>query len=250
MASTESTFRPSHDQDHDREREKDDEQDIAPGRRALTRYLSSPHGEGRELPSSISAGLAPTLGDSFHDVRIHDDAKASSMVRSMGAAGFTYGRQIYLTEGASEDTVAHEAAHASQHRGPKPSGPIKFGGESESEDFADRAAASRYVPSMQVNVPVAAPRVRFKGAAGGDADVVAVIAREMGTNKGKAAQMLRNAPGGNRGPIEAAVKKNFSDKDAKELLEKNPSGGKVAPTVANANHAHSETDGKKGQDPG
>src|SRR5262249_46759802 len=139
---------------------------------------------------------------------------------------FTYGRRIYAGRGVDEDTLAHEAAHAAQHRGAQPTGPVAVGGESHSEDFADRAAASRYT-AMDVSVPMAAPRVRFKDTGG--VDVVGVLAKEMGTDEGKAKQMLRNANAEGRSSVEQAVKRNFDAEKAKKIIEDCPAGG-GAPT--------------------
>jgi hypothetical protein len=249
MASSNSTFRSrpdlAADAAADRERDQEEDDVVAPGRLPLTRYLRRPQGEGRPLPAAMADALSGKLGP-LHDVRVHDDARASAMVRSMGAAGFTYGRQIYLREGASQDVLAHEVAHAAQHQGGAPRGPIEIGGESHAEDYADRVAASRYAPDMRIEAPAAAPaRVRFKSV--DDVDVVPLIAKEMGTNKAKAAQMLRKAPSGNRGPVEAAVRQNFSADDAKDLIEKNPSGGGAPPAVNGKEVAASQTADKKGE---
>src|SRR5450432_1833423 len=158
MAATDSSFRPTRDltRENEDEHELDDtfrtrdgtrrydtaereELELAPGRRALTQYLTSSHGNGRALPTSLVSSLGPRLSDALDDVRIYDDARAQKMVRAVGAVGFTYGRKIYLSGDANVDTLAHEAAHAAQHRGPAPTGPVRFGGSDRSEDFADRA---------------------------------------------------------------------------------------------------------------
>src|SRR5450432_2863165 len=128
MAATDSSFRPTRDltRENEDEHELDDtfrtrdgtrrydtaereELELAPGRRALTQYLTSAHGEGRALPASLLRTLGPRLGDALDDVRVHDDARASQAVRSAGAVGFTYGRRIYLADEATADTLAHEA---------------------------------------------------------------------------------------------------------------------------------------------
>src|SRR3569833_946299 len=107
MASINSTFRPDHDVDETRERDDERDDDVALGRRALTRYLTTPHGDGRPLPGSIASPLEATLGQSLADVRVYDDARAARMVRSVNAAGLTYGRRNNHTNDTTTDTLAH-----------------------------------------------------------------------------------------------------------------------------------------------
>jgi len=240
-----SSFRPDHDVDDSREHDDEREDAVAPGRRALTRYLRAPQGEGRPLPTSIAAPLEATLGVSLADVRVYDDARAARMVRSVNAAGLTHGRRIFLADGANADTLAHEAAHAAQHRGGQPA-QVRFGGEAAHEDFADRAAAMRHVPGEQVQVPHAAPAVRFRSENISSDEIVGHIASAMGKDKAKAASMLRKASSEGRGQVEAAVKRNFSVDDAKDLIEKNPPGNAQAPKVKGADAATSQTTGKSG----
>ena len=241
MASTDHTFRPAHEHgelDHD---QADAEPEVAPGRRTLTRYLQSPTG-GSALPDSVAGPMSSTLGDSLGDVRVHNDARAASMVRSMGAQGFTYGRNIYVDGNANDDVLAHEAAHAAQHRGGAPKGKVQFGGDAAHEEYADRAAANRYV-KMPVSVPHAAPRVRFKG--GGDGDTRAFIATQMGNSEAKAAEYLKNATAEGRGMVESIVREKFPKDKADELIKANPASGKVAPKPAGADKAKSDTADKK-----
>jgi len=243
MASINSTFRPDHDVDETRERDAERDDDVALGRRALTRYLTTPHGDGRPLPGSIASSLEATLGQSLADVRVYDDARAARMVRSVNAAGLTYGRRIYLAGGANADTLAHEAAHAAQHRGAQPT-EVRYGGDAAHEEFADRAAAMRHVPGEQVRVPYAAPRVRFRNENISNDEIVGHIASAMGKDKAKAGSMLRKASSEGRSQVEAAVRRNFSVDDAKEIIQANPPGNAAAPKVKGADAATSQTTGK------
>ncbi len=247
MASSTSNFRQGGLEDAGREQASDPDDQVAPGRQTLTRYLTGPQDGGHALPQSITGTLGPRLGG-LDDVRVHDDAKASSMVRSMGAAAFTYGRNIY-SDGANTDTLAHEAAHAAQHRGPAPTGPVQFGGDASHEAFADQAAAARYAPSMQLAVPTAAPRVRLRENNVSDADVIGALVAAINKDKGKAGQMLRDAADADaRGKIEAAVKQAFPEKDdAKDLIEKNPMAGKPAPAIKGADEAQNQGKGGDGK---
>ena len=218
----------------------------APGRQTRTQYLAAPPG-GRPLPESITRTLGPKLGP-LDDVRVYDDAQAAAMVRTMGAQAFTHGRNIFLAPGANEDTLAHEAAHAAQHHGPPPTGPADVAADGGHEDFADRAAAARYAPGMDLAAPKAAPGIRKRETNVSDGDVVAILAKEINKDKTKAATMLRNASDGQaRGKIEAAVKQAFPDKDdAKNLIEQNPAGGGAVPVVKGADEAASQGKGKGG----
>lgn len=243
MASTNSTFRPGHELDETRERDDEHDDDVAVGRRALTRYLTTPHGDGRPLPSSMASSLGETLGQSLTDVRVHDDARAARMVRSVNAVGLTHGRHIYLAPGATADTLAHEAAHAAQHEGPQPT-TVRYGDDAAHEDFADRAAAMRHVGGAQVQVPHAAARVRFRGENLSNDEIVGHIAKAMGTDKAKAASMLRKATSEGRPQVEVAVRRNFSADDAKKLIADNPPGGTAAPKVQGADAATNTTKGQ------
>jgi hypothetical protein len=243
MASTDHSFRPhekSAEHPHDSEGIDADVAGI-PGRDTLTRQLDNVRG-GDALPSSVRDPMAETLGDPLTDVRVHSDARAASLVRSLGAQGFTYGRNIYVDGKASDDLLAHEAAHAAQHRGAAPRGPVTLGGSAEHEEYADRAAANRYV-KLPVSVPTAAPRVRFKG--GGDGDTRSFIANQI-TSESKAAEFLKKATSEGRAMIESIVREKFKDK-AEELIKNNPAAGGPAPKPAGADKAKAESANKKGQ---
>ena len=240
MASTDHMFRPlgkSAERPHDSEG-IDAEVVARPGRDTLTRELDEAH-DGDALPASVRDPMAEALGDPLTDVRVHSDARAASLVRSLGAQGFTYGRNIFVAGKASDDLLAHEAAHAAQHRGGAPRGPVQLGGSAEHEEYADRAAANRYV-RLPVSVPVAAPRVRFKG--GGDGDTRAFIAGQI-TSEAKAAEFLKKATSEGRPMIESIVREKFKDK-AEELIKNNPAAGGAAPKPAGTEKAKAESANK------
>ena len=227
---------------------------LASGKREhILGHAVGQRGAGRPLPRDLAARLEDRLGLSLADVRVHDDVATQAAVRALGVAAFTYGRDIFLAAAsASELLLAHEAAHAAQHQGATPgvhgdgeaafSPSIDIEEDADVEDWADRVAASLYT-SGRMTVPVAGLAARFKG---GDVDPVAIIAKEMGSDEGKAKDMLSKASSEGRASVEAAVKKNFDAKKAEELIKATPGGGGKAPVVPNKDAAKDVAKDPKG----
>lgn len=81
-------------------------------------------GGGNPLPAATRSFFEPRFGSDFSQVRVHTDAQAVQLSRSLHAEAFTYGKDIYFNEQrfAPESTggkrlLAHELAHTIQQRG-------------------------------------------------------------------------------------------------------------------------------------
>src|SRR5262245_57699123 len=76
---------------------------------------------GEPMDATARRILEPRFGHSFADVQIHADAEAESLCRSLSAAAFTIGQDIYFRPAqyqpaspAGLHLLAHEAAHTVQ----------------------------------------------------------------------------------------------------------------------------------------
>lgn len=93
--------------------------------------IKASQGQGRPLEPGVRETLEERLGAPLDDVRIHTDAQAAALARSVSARAFTVGSDIYFSDnehqaGGSEPSalVAHEVAHVLQQRGAAPAGPL------------------------------------------------------------------------------------------------------------------------------
>jgi hypothetical protein len=84
-------------------------------------------GSGQSLPADVRSFFEPRFGHDFGSVRIHDDARAAELSRSVSARAFTVGNDIVF--GASEyaprseagrSLLAHELTHTIQQTGGAP----------------------------------------------------------------------------------------------------------------------------------
>jgi Domain of unknown function (DUF4157) len=93
--------------------------------------IAASRGGGRPLERSIASTLAPAMGGSLGDVRIHTDDGAAAMARAVTARAFTVGNDIYFGRGEyrpgtsdGNELIAHEVAHTVQQRGAPQDGPL------------------------------------------------------------------------------------------------------------------------------
>ena len=110
------------------------------------------HGSGAPLGRGVRGFMEGRFGRDFGGVRVHADTSAASAARSLNAAAFTHGRDVYFGRGAYEpDTpaglrlLAHELTHTVQQEGGSTGGAVQGfaldGGTSDPlEHEADRAA--------------------------------------------------------------------------------------------------------------
>jgi hypothetical protein len=115
--------------------------------------IASRRGSGRPLDGGTRERVSEKLGDPLADVRVHDDAAASDLARSVSARAFTTGTDVYFAEGEyrpgtsdGDRLLAHELTHVVQQRGAPTSGPLTVSEpgdalEAEAEASADDIAA-------------------------------------------------------------------------------------------------------------
>jgi hypothetical protein len=86
---------------------------------ALQRRRSS----GQPLPDDVAQKFGESFGADLSGVRLHTDTEADHLARSVDAAAFTYGHDVYFAAGTysgartDDRLLAHELAHVAQQRG-------------------------------------------------------------------------------------------------------------------------------------
>jgi Domain of unknown function (DUF4157) len=95
--------------------------------REIARAIDERRGRGRELDTDARANLEHTMGEDFSDVRVHDDAEAHELSKSVSAEAFTTGTDVFFRSGKYDpasskgrELLAHELTHVSQQRGAAP----------------------------------------------------------------------------------------------------------------------------------
>jgi hypothetical protein len=85
------------------------------------------------------------MGEDFSDVRVHDDADAHELSRSVSAEAFTTGSDVFFQSGrydpgssAGRKLLAHELTHVAQQRGAAPTSELTV---SDPGDTAEVEAA-------------------------------------------------------------------------------------------------------------
>jgi hypothetical protein len=114
----------------------------------ISAQIASSRGRGGELEPGLREQAASGLGDAFGDVRVHTDALADSLARSVQARAFTTGADIYFASGeyrpespTGRELIAHELAHVVQQRGAPVSGDMVVSEPGDALELqAERAA--------------------------------------------------------------------------------------------------------------
>src|SRR5215470_12360814 len=94
------------------------EGDVMPN---VERAIESSRGGGQSLDSGIQKQMGRALNADFSGVRVHTDAGADGLNRSLSAKAFTTGRDIYFRQGeynpgssSGRELLAHELTHVVQ----------------------------------------------------------------------------------------------------------------------------------------
>jgi Domain of unknown function (DUF4157) len=108
--------------------------------------IAAQRGRGSALPQALASRLASGLGGPLDDVRVHTDATADALARSVSARAFATGTDIFFAHGeyrpgtsAGDELIAHEVAHTEQQRGAPSVGPLTV---SNPGDVLEREADS------------------------------------------------------------------------------------------------------------
>lgn len=112
----------------------------------LADTLRRRRGTGSPLPSDVAERFGEQLGADLSGVRVHADAEADQISRSVQATAFTHGTDVYFTQGSyaphsqsGQHLLAHELAHVTQQdRG---SGGVIGRADDPAEAAADTTAA-------------------------------------------------------------------------------------------------------------
>ncbi|HEX8081855.1 MAG TPA: DUF4157 domain-containing protein [Jatrophihabitans sp.] len=105
-------------------------------------------GGGRPLTPGMATEIGQQLGPAASAARIHTDGEADHIARSVQSVAFSYGSDVYFTQGAySPDSqsgqrlLAHELSHVRQSAtGSSGGGPIVGAANDPAEHEADRSA--------------------------------------------------------------------------------------------------------------
>ncbi|MCV2395226.1 DUF4157 domain-containing protein [Actinotalea sp. M2MS4P-6] len=118
--------------------------------------LERRRGRGRPIEPAVAESMGSAMDADFSGVRVHDDAEADRIARSVQATAFTAGSDIYFTRGTyapgtpkGDHLLGHELAHTTQQHAPSAgSGPVIGRADDPAEAAAD-AMASRAVARLQ-----------------------------------------------------------------------------------------------------
>jgi hypothetical protein len=87
----------------------------------LAAAITSARGSGRPLVTGLQQAMGQAMGADFSGVRVHTDAQADQLNRSIQAKAFTTGQDVFFRQGAYEpgsrggqELIAHELAHVVQ----------------------------------------------------------------------------------------------------------------------------------------
>jgi Domain of unknown function (DUF4157) len=90
----------------------------------LETAIQQARGGGQPLPEALRGLMEQALGADFHGVRLHTDAHADALNRSLQAQAFTTGQDIFFGQGAyhpyrssGHELLAHELTHVMQQDG-------------------------------------------------------------------------------------------------------------------------------------
>jgi hypothetical protein len=110
--------------------------------------IATRRGAGSSLNEGSRSRFSQDLGDNLGDVRVHTDATANDLARSVDARAFVTGSDVFFAQGeykpgttSGDRLLAHELTHVVQQRGAPTSGPLEVTDPAEPmEREADKVA--------------------------------------------------------------------------------------------------------------
>jgi hypothetical protein len=125
---------------------------------AGNRAVSSAFGSGRPVPPALREEMESRFGQSFADVRIHDDSSAHASASDLHAKAYTHGHDIVFSANrfapqtaSGKRLLAHELAHVVQQRrgGAAPDVNLHGPHEASARDAADAVMQGRESVAVQ-----------------------------------------------------------------------------------------------------
>jgi Domain of unknown function (DUF4157) len=112
--------------------------------------IAQRRGGGSTLDPSLQSRFGEAYGDPLGDVRVHTDATADNLARSVQAKAFTVGSDVFFgagqytpESGSGQELIGHELAHVVQQRGASTSGPLTVTEPGDAmETGADQASSA------------------------------------------------------------------------------------------------------------
>ena len=105
-------------------------------------------GSGQPLPEDVREPIGAELGHDLSAVRVHADAEADRIARSVQSVAFSYGTDVYFTAGTyrprdsgGQRLLAHELAHVAQPASQAAAAGTVGRADDPAEAAADRTAA-------------------------------------------------------------------------------------------------------------
>lgn len=138
--------------------------------------IDEARGRGTPLPQAVGADMASQFGVDFSPVRVHTDDRADALSRSVQAAAFTVGTDVFFRQGSYQPSsptgrhlLAHELTHVVQHS----SGVGGDAGESRVSHPTDPAEVQAEAVARSVSAGSAAdPAPAVEHAGGVDLDLL------------------------------------------------------------------------------
>lgn len=186
-------------------------------------------GRGTAMHRDLAAPLEEHFGMDLSAVRVHDDAGAGQLARSLQATAFTHGNDIYLAPGAlqpgsaaGQHVLAHEISHiAAQRTGADGvrHGALTVGDAADPAEAAADRSADRAMAALRRSCTSEAPTLRSGGRAdtrelrrslshGGNGE------RPTATTRPLASTLRRSVAAADAGVIRRKISKTSADINA------------------------------------
>jgi Domain of unknown function (DUF4157) len=141
---------------------------------------------GSELPAEVRRGMERAFHADFSGVRIHTDAEADSLSRSLGARAFTTGGDIFFRHGEyapagepGQELLAHELAHVVQQASAQAPETLTVSEPGDASELAAEAAARAVVEGIRQPAPAAVKPAAIQRDVAMKGDVIEVTPREV-----------------------------------------------------------------------
>lgn len=158
--------------------------------------LAGSRGGGRPLPEQVASSMGAAMGADLSGVRIHDNAQADQLSRSVQAVAFTQGSDVYFSSGSyapstgqGQHLLAHELAHVVQGSAGSSGGTLSRSLIGRADDPAEAAAdrvADQTLAALRRSPAPAAPEHHLDdGHDHGHPGMISRVIRRGGKNKNK-----------------------------------------------------------------